>query len=191
MTYSASASLVLFFFVVQSAGAQVGYPGQYPGQYPSGGGGLPIPMPGRRPRTAPDAQPTRNFTGTLRKISTSELSIESDDKRVLTIALYSTTRYFKTQADADSSTTRSSGTAKRTDFQPGDEVSVDATENDRGDLRAVNVAKIKEAGKEPTTNDRGGSGSSPSSSTAGAGDDDRPRLRRADAPDSNKPVSYT
>lgn len=189
MTYSLLVSLLLLLIATDSGWAQIGYPGQYPGQYPSGGGGgLPFPMPGRRTRTNPNTQPTRNFTGTLRKVSTSELSIESDDKRVVTIALYSTTRYFKSQADADSSTNKSSGTAKRADFQIGDEVSIDATEDDNGNFRAVNVAMIKDGAKESATNapTKAPTGSPRSSSTADSGDDDRPKLRRAGPQDGDK-----
>jgi len=176
MSYTAVSSLALLLLAAECSFGQIIYPGGYPGQYPSGGG-IPLPFPGgRRTRTNPDNQPTQNFTGLVRKLSTSEIDIEDDDRRVVAISLFSSTRYFKTQSDADNSTPRSSGTARRTDIQVGDEVSVDAAQDDSGNYRAVKVAMIKPN----AADDR----SRTSSSSSDTGDDDRPRLKRANPPDS-------
>jgi hypothetical protein len=119
MIYSLVSSLILLLLADVSGLAQIGFPGQYPGQggpYP--GGGIPFPVPGRRTRTNQDNQPTQNFVGVVRKLSTSELEIESDDKRTVTISLFSSTRYYKSESDADSGNgSRPPATAKRVDFE--------------------------------------------------------------------------
>lgn len=200
MIYSLISTLVLLLLAAESGFSQIGYPGgQYPGQYPGGGypgggypgggypgGGIGLPIPGRRTRTNQDQAPTQNLTGTLRRISSSELVLESDDKRTVTIELFSNTRYYKSQSDADSGV-RPPSTAKRTDFQPGDQLSVDATQDDNGNYRGAKVALVK-AG---TANDRDkASGPVDSSSRSDHGssssdDDDRPRLHRATQPNSS------
>ena len=213
MIYSLVSSLVLLLLAAECGLGQIGYPsqypGQYPGQYPSGqGGGIPFPIPGRRTRTNQDNQPAQNFIGVVRRISTSELAIESDDKRVVTISLFSTTRYYKSESDAYSGNGRlPNSTAKRVDFLPGDQVSVDATQDDNSNYRAVKVAMVEPG----TASDRAKASkpvdSSPSATSRDNGsrdsggrdngnrdnndssDDDRPKLRRAnpqDAGDSSK-----
>ncbi len=180
MIYSLASSLILLLLAADCALGQIGYPGQYPGQsgpYPRGG--IPFPIPGRRTRTNQDNQPTQNFVGVVRKLSTSELVIEPDDKRTVTILLFSTTRYYKSESDADSSNgSRPPGTAKRADFQPGDQVSIDAAQDNNGNFRAVKVAMVKRGKAE----DRESSSPSTTSRDDNAGD--RPKLHRADQPDS-------
>jgi hypothetical protein len=180
MNYSLASSLILLLLAADCALGQIGYPGQYPGQsgpYPRGG--IPFPIPGRRTRTNQDNQATQNFTGVVRKLSTSELVIEPDDKRTVTILLFSTTRYYKSESDADSSNgSRPPGTAKRADFQPGDQVSIDAAQDNNGNFRAAKVAMVKQ-GK---AGDR--ESSSPSITNRDDGASDRPKLHRADQQDS-------
>ena len=48
--------------------------------------------------------------------------VESDDKRIVTLALSSTTKYYKATG----------GSAKTTDLQPGDHMNIDATKDDNG-----------------------------------------------------------
>ncbi len=195
MIYSLISTLVLLLLAAESGFSQIGYPGgQYPGgQYPGGGypggGGIGFPMPGggRRTRTNQDQAPTQNFTGTLRRISTSELVLESDDKRSMTIELFSSTRYYKSQSDADSGD-RPPSTAKRADFQPGDQLSVDASQDDNGNYRAAKVALVKAASAKDHERASGPvDSSSPSSrsSSSDSGDDDRPKLHRAAQPSSS------
>ena len=175
MIYPLVSSLILLLLAAECALGQIGYPGQYPGQsgpYPRGG--IPFPIPGRRTQTNQDNQPTQNFIGVVRKLSTSELVIEPDDKRTVTISLFSSTRYYKSESDADSGNGgRPAATAKRVDFQPGDQVSVDATQDNNGNFRAAKVAMVKQ-GK---ADDRPSSSSSTTSRDDSA--DDRPQLHRA------------
>lgn len=191
MVYSLASTLILLLLAAECGFSQIGYPypGQYPGQYPPGypgGGGIGFPMPGRRNRTNQDNQaPTQNLTGTLRRISSSEIVLESEDKRTVTISLFSSTRYYKSQSDADAGNGRpAASTAKRGDFQPGDQLSVDATQDDNSNYRAVKVALVKQG----TANDRAkASGPADASPVAGgtdSNDDDRPKLRRANQQDS-------
>jgi hypothetical protein len=182
MMYSLVSSLIVLLLADVSGLAQIGFPGQYPGQggpYP--GGGIPFPVPGRRTRTNQDNQPTQNFVGVVRKLSTSELVIESDDKRTVTISLFSSTRYYKSESDADSGNgTRPPATAKRVDFQPGDQVSVDAAQDNNGNFRAAKVAMVKQGKAE----DRSRPGDSSSNTTSrDDSDDDRPKLHRANQQD--------
>jgi hypothetical protein len=183
MLSSLASALLLLFLAAEIGFSQIGYPGQsgqYPGQYPQGqgrypggGGGLPFPT-GRRTRNDQEQTPTQNFTGRLRRISSSELVLETEDKRVVTISIANVTRYFKSQADADAATPRSSSTAKRMDFEPGDQVSVDATQDDNSYFHAVKIALVKQG----TANDRAkAAGPVDESPVAGAtdkSDDDRP-----------------
>jgi hypothetical protein len=195
MVYSLNSSLVLLLLVAECGFSQIGigFPGQqYPGQYPGGGGGIGFPMPGggRRSRTNQDSQlPTQNFSGTLRRISSIELVLATDDKRVVTISLGNSTRYYKSLSDEDYSGNgrQPSSTAKRADFQPGDQVSIDATQDDNNYYHATRVAMVKHG----TDDDRAKASepvdSSPVSTSGNSGnnnDDDRPQLHRASRPDS-------
>jgi hypothetical protein len=169
---------------------QIGFPGQYPGGgypgggYPGGGypgGGVGIPMPGgrRTNRTNQDQTPTQYLSGMLRKISSSELVMESDDKRIITISLASSTKYYNS-ADTTSSSS-SPKNARQTDFQPGDGLSIDASQDDQGYYHAVRVTLAKHG----TADDRArasqpvDTGSSASNSGDNNNNDDRPVLHRA------------
>jgi hypothetical protein len=170
--------LVVLLLAAVCGSSQIIFPGQYPngqGRYP-GGVGLPFPGGGGR-RTRTQA-PVQTLDGTLRKISSSELTLESDDKLVTTVALGNSTRYYHNSSDSYSSNGNAPpSTAKRTDFQPGDQVSIDATQDDNNYYHATKVILVK-----------AGSGDDRSSTSSGAGsggtnDDDRPRLHRPGQPD--------
>ena len=171
-----TSSLVVFLLAAVCGSSQIIFPGQYPngqGRYPGGigfpGGG------GRRTRTQ---APVQTLDGTLRKISSSELTLESDDKLVTTIALSSSTRYYHNSSDSYSSNGNAPpSTAKRTDFQPGDQVSIDATQDDNNYYHAVKVILIKAGSGDDRSSSSSGSGS------GGTSDDDRPRLHRPAQPD--------
>ena len=77
----------------------------------------------------------------LRKISSSDLVMESDDKRIITVSLASVTKYYNS-ADTSSSSS-SPKSAKQGDFQPGDGLSIDATQDDQGYYHAVRVTLAK------------------------------------------------
>jgi hypothetical protein len=184
MIYSLVSSLILLLLAADYGLSQISSPGQYPGQYPGQrgpypGGGMPFPIPGRKTRTNQDSQPTQNFVGVVRKLSTSELVIEFDDKRAMTILLFSSTRYYKSESDADSgNSSRPPVTAKRADFQPGDQVSIDATQDNNGNFRAAKVAMVNQAKSDNGARSSRSADSSSSTTSRDDSDDDRPTLHR-------------
>ena len=141
---------ILLLVVFAAAEAQIyppggGYPGGgYPGGgYPGGGGGYPgggypgrgtgtgIPMPGRnkagKPKTDPN-QPLPNFRGKLKQIDAKAISLELGDNRVLDFKRTDKTKFF-----------RAGDEVKTPDFSPGDQLSVEAQEEQAGGMTAVNV----------------------------------------------------
>jgi hypothetical protein len=188
-------SLVLFLLIPASAGFGqiIGFPGQYPGggmpgqyppgQYPPGtgfpGGGIQLPgMGGRRTNRNANVQ-TQSLAGTLHDVSSDELTIETSDKRTITVGLAKSTKYIR------QSTSGPNSSAKLSDFDPGDQITIDASQDDQSMYHAVNVTLVRKG----TSADRSAASQpadvSPISSTSG-GDDDRPRLHRADS-DAAKP----
>jgi hypothetical protein len=160
-------------------------PGQYPpgqGRYPQGNGGS---LPGRGRKTTKtekqdDKAPVSTLEGTLRRISSSDLIVETDDKRIVTVSLASATKYLKAGA----------ATAKAADFLPGDRLSVEATQDDSGYYHATQVTQVKPGtaedyvrASEPVDSSpiAGGGNSGGNDSGSVAGDDDRPRIRRSPA----------
>ncbi len=71
--------------------------------------------------------------GILRKMSDDDMIVEADDKRIMTIALGITTKFYK----APGALIRSS------DMQPGDHLNIDATQDDNGSYHAKNVTQVK------------------------------------------------
>jgi hypothetical protein len=121
-----------------------GYPGGgYPGQTPYPGGRNPagsgIPVPGRNGKTKPDTstkagQPLPNFRGNLKQMDDKSLSVELGDKRVLDFKRNDKTKFFK-----------NGDQVKVPNFNPGDQVSVEAMEEVGGYMTAVNVYWEKSA----------------------------------------------
>jgi hypothetical protein len=153
------------------------YPaGQYPGQsrYP-GGSSSPFPGRGRTTTTSQQDDPARSttFNGVLRRVDAGPaIVVESDDKRIITVSLPKSTKYFKA----------SGSSGKLSDLQPGDQVTVDATQDDNGYYHATRVTQVKKgtpeeqsAASQPVDT----SPVSPANTAAADGDDDRPRLHRA------------
>jgi hypothetical protein len=162
-------------------------------------------MPGQRryPGNNPyptQQLPTTNFVGMLRSIANNSvgnssgnpLVLETDDQRLVTISLERRTRYIST----------SGGNARITDFQPGDRLSIDATEDNYDNFHAVKVTLLRPGtAQERAEASQPVDGSSRSSSNSGIGnspsssdDPDRPRLRRAPSAgtdDTPGPVSST
>jgi hypothetical protein len=153
--------------------------GQYPGQsrYP---GGSSSPYPGRGRNTTNTTQqddPSRaaTVTGMLRRVDAGpSIVVESDDKRIVTFSLANSTRYFKVSGNS----------GKLSDLQPGDHLTVDATQDDNGYYHATRVTQVKhgtpeeqEAASKPVDN----SPVSPANTASkdGDSDEDRPRLHRA------------
>lgn len=112
-------------------------PGGYPGQYPAAGGG--IPMPGRKGKVTQGKEATDHVSGTIRRISTTELILEPEDRRIITVALEKNTQY-----------ATNSGPAKYGDLDTGDQVSIDASSDSNGYLHALKVTLEKKAAAEET-----------------------------------------
>jgi hypothetical protein len=188
-------------------------PGQYPGQYPPQGRGGRVPggssAPGNsRTSRSQDSAPHQTIEGMLRRVSTGSVVMEADDRRIVSATLGSATKYSKVNEG------QGTMTARLVDFQPGDHISLDVTQDDNS---AFHVAEIKRlrvgtddehtAAMRPMDSDTvplgsgGGSsataGGSGGSSSAGASraaadndpDPDRPRLRRAPGSGSDQPSS--
>jgi hypothetical protein len=106
---------------------QYPYPGRYPGGYPYPGTGTPIP--GGKPNPTGNAgQPLANFRGNLKTLDSKSLSLEMDDYRVVEFRLNSKTKYFKKGDEI-----------KKPDFQIGDQLSVEGSEDQGGHMIAANV----------------------------------------------------
>jgi hypothetical protein len=170
MTFRLALALALLVFADLPLLAQFGSP--YPGMgggvgFPGGGINLPGTTNGRGRRN--QNGPADSLTGKIKRISSSQLVLTSDDGRDLTIALDRTTRYFDT----------SGSNAKYGDFDNGDQVAVDAAldnQNYYHGQRVTMIRKYSASDSNTTTSnsDRGsGSNSSPSDD-----DPDRPRLKR-------------
>ena len=170
------------------AQAQIGIPGggypipgqsPYPGRYPGGGspypGGTGYPggsrIPGGKPNpTGTAGQPLANFRGTLKALDSKSLSLEMDDFRVVEFRLNSKTKFFKKGDEI-----------KKPDFQTGDQLSVEGSEDQGGHMIAANVywekaaaattsenkdKEDKEAGVTDTWKDKPAEGGAPQSQAA-------------------------
>src|SRR5450432_1620755 len=119
---------ILLLVVFAAAEAQIYPPG---GGYPGRGTGTGIPMPGRnkagKPKTDPN-QPLPNFRGKLKQIDAKAISLELGDNRVLDFKRTDKTKFF-----------RAGDEVKTPDFSPGDQLSVEAQEEQAGGMTAVNV----------------------------------------------------
>jgi hypothetical protein len=186
MPYRAGFLLISGSLIAATGFAQIVLPGQqipgqstgqYPGQsrYP---GGSSSPYPGRgRNTTNPTQQddPARAATvnGMLRRVDAGpKIVVESDDKRIVTFSIANSTKYFKV----------SGANGRLSDLQPGDQLTVDATQDDNGYYHATRVTQVKrgtpeeqEAASKPVDT----SPVSPANTASTDDDEDRPRLHRA------------
>jgi hypothetical protein len=128
--------LIFGFLVAGCTFGQIGFPGQFPGQYPGGGypGGSSIPFPGRgRANPQNNQGPITTFNGILRRVEAGDIVVQSDDKRIVTISFSNATRFYKA----------SGGSGRlRDDFDAGDRVSVDATQDNNDYYHATRVTQI-------------------------------------------------
>jgi hypothetical protein len=159
----------------------IGFPGRrYPGQG--------SPYPGSRNQV-----PTTSLVGMLRSISndssssssspTGSMVLETDDRRIITVSFEKKTKYIGT----------SGGSARLTDFQPGDHIEIDATQDNSDYYHAVKITQLRQGTAEEraeASQPIDGSGSSSASgSTPGDNDPDRPRLHRASSSDGDNTTS--
>jgi len=190
-------SLMVLLTADFSVFAQFGSP--YPGQTGPGGGiGIPgiggLPIPGRR-RNGNTNQPTDQLSGKIQRLSTAQLILDPGDGRNITIALDRSTRYIS----------NSGGQGRYGDFDPGDEVSIDASRDNQNFYHAIRVsllrknspADVSDNSTSKTSSSRSSddsdkpvlkragsaaSSSSPAPDSAPDNDPDRPRLKRNNAP---------
>ena len=151
------------------------YPGGQGGQYPGGQQGTPRIGRGRANQT-----PVETLTGSLRQISSSSLVLEPEDRRIITVQVPANVKYMA-----------STGSARLSDFGPGDHVTVLATRDDNDFYHATTVtlnlkatAAEREAASQAVETGLHSStgGDTGSDSSASSADDGRPRLRRSDSP---------
>lgn len=156
-----------------------GYPGGgYPGGgYPGGGVGLPIPRRGKNKKTTAqqkkeESEPLTEITGMLRSMNERNIVIEANDTRILNLKRTDRTKF-----------TREDEEIKASELKMGDQVTVEARQDEEGFFTAVNVmwqrsgsaADRIRASQEVQISRR-------SSGGRGDDDDERPILRRADSP---------
>ena len=82
---------------------------------------------------------TGTVTGMLRRISTADLLIEANDKRIVRIALGVTTTYYRSMPEASAAGVSRQSTAKPTDFQPGDQLNVEYSQLTPSYYRATKI----------------------------------------------------
>ncbi len=121
-----------------------GYPpGSYPpGTYPGGGRGPGIPIPGRRgskDSKKDTAQPLPNFRGALKRMDDKSITLELEDHREMDFRRNGKTKFLSNGEEI-----------KSPNINPGDPLSIEASEDAQGYFTAVNVywEKPKEGPKE-------------------------------------------
>jgi hypothetical protein len=154
------------------------------GRYPGGGYPGGVGFPGGRGRTSRTENkiPAQTFTGQLRKIDENQLALETSDTRIISFSLARSTKYQKLSSIGALSD------ARNRDFQPGDHVSIEATQDDNNLYHAIRLTLEKQGTAEERARASEPADLSPvadASPSGGsvAGDDDRPRLHRAPAAD--------
>ena len=115
-------------FLASGAFGQISFPGQDSVQFP-GQSRSTLPSISR---TSTKNQVT-TITGILRRVADDALVVQNDDKVVITIALGITTKFYKA----------SGAMIKQADLQPGDQVRIDATQDDGAfHAREINLVKM-------------------------------------------------
>ncbi len=175
------------FLPAGGAFGQISFPGQYPSQGPYPQGGSSSPFPGSRGGTI--TQPKNQasavtINGILRRMSDDDIIIQADDKRIMTIALGITTKYYKA----------SGAMIKGADMQPGDHLNIDAAQDDNGNYHAKNITQVKlgtaaerAAASQPVDASQVGAGNSSVPSPPGPNDPGPPRVRRGIPPPGSDP----
>ncbi len=139
--------------------------GGYPGQNPNGS-----------QNTNKVYGPTETLTGSIQRISSSDLVIDAGDDRVVLVVIQNGTKYLSTMDKV-----------KASDFEPGDHVTVEATRDSNDHYYSKTITMNKKGTAEDKAaamkaenasshSGGGGGGSSDSDS-----DPDRPRLKRTNS----------
>ncbi|MFN7918460.1 MAG: hypothetical protein U0Q16_00095 [Bryobacteraceae bacterium] len=157
-----------------------GYPG---GRYPRGGGGPGLPIPGRgkkdKSKSKNDTQQAQleSVKGTLRRLDDDLLFFSADDTRQIEFHRTESTKFFRANAEAAAES-----------IQLGDHIRVEYTRTEEGVYTAVNVHHERdgtaeeraEASRRAPEIERSPVGLG---KNTGSEDEDRPRMKRADAKD--------
>jgi len=142
--------LAIWLLTASAASAQIYPPGGYPGGgypnggyppggYPGSGPGIPIGRGKSNPNTSSKGQPMPNFRGKLKQMDSKSITIALDDDRQVDFKRNDKTKFFKNGEEV-----------KNPKFSPGDQLSVEGPEDEKGFLIAVNVYWEKAAGAETT-----------------------------------------
>jgi hypothetical protein len=153
--------IALLVFLLAELPAIAQYPGGRAPRVPQG-----IPRVGK-PKKAPE-EATLNIFAVLRRMSEKELIVETQDTRILTLTRTRKTAFYKNSAEA-----------KASEFQPGDHLFIEASQDDESYLYAVSVTWQK-AGT-PEERARASQPVEPSLQRSHE-DEAPPKLRRADSP---------
>jgi hypothetical protein len=104
-----------------------GYPG---GNYPGSGSGTGIPIPRGKsnPKTSTKGEPMPSFRGKLQSMDSKTIVIALDDDRKMEFTRNDKTKFFKNGEQV-----------KTPQFSPGDQLSVEGPEDEKGYMIAVNV----------------------------------------------------
>jgi hypothetical protein len=151
----------LIMLLVAELPAAAQYPGGRAPQVPLG-----IPRAGKQKKAPEEA--TLNISGVLRRLSDKVLILEAQDTRILTLTRTQKTTFYN-----------ESGEAKPSELQPGDQLFVEARQDDAGFLYAVTVTRQKVG--TPEERARASEPVQPSLQRS-PGDEAPPPLRRADSP---------
>jgi hypothetical protein len=122
-------------------------------------------------RTSTKNPPT-TISGILRHITDDDLVLQTDDKVIVKVALGITTKFYKPTG----------GMMRAAELQPGDHITIDATQDDHGYLHAKNVNQVK--GGTPAER---AAASRPVESSPTAQDSSTPSTDQPAAPDPNDP----
>ena len=139
-----AATLLAAISIAQFPGSQIpGQPGQYPGgqqgRYPGGGGGSGIPFPRKSSTKKKDTKKQqeeenlRSVSGLLRKNTTKEIVLETEDKRIIRFSAENV-KYLKAEKEI-----------KPDQVQPGDHITIDYSQDEDGRNYAARV-NFDEAG---------------------------------------------
>ncbi|MGA2273712.1 MAG: hypothetical protein ABSH00_09160 [Bryobacteraceae bacterium] len=169
-----------------------GYPpGGYPGGYPGSGPSIPLGRSKTNPNTSTKGQPLPNFRGKLQQMDNKTITITLDDDRQLDFRRNDKTKFFKNGEEV-----------KDPKFAPGDQLSVEGPEDEKGYLIAVNVywekaagaqtaaTKDKDAGAVDTWKDNPKSATPAGAQAAASATEMTPPPAKPDADDPGPPVLH-
>ncbi len=194
----------LFFIWMLAAGAAWaqtyppgGYPpGSYPpggypgGGYPGGGPSIPLGRGRSNPKTSTKGEPMPSFRGKLQEMDSKTITIALDDDRLVDFKRNDKTKFFKNGEEV-----------KNPHFAPGDQLSVEGPEDEKGYMIAVNVYWEKPAGAQTTASKSKDSGvvdtwkdnpkdAAPATAAAAPATQMAPPPAKADADDPGPPTLH-